>query len=60
MEENEDNRKMIENVSRRSDANIVRTLQNHRTANREVLGWDQRIETMQNGLRGAVRTRRTQ
>ena len=38
MEENEDNRKMIESMSEGSDADMERTLQNCRKAGYEVLG----------------------
>ena len=59
MEENEDNRKMIERMSEGSDADMERTLRNYRIAGYEVLGWDQeRVETMERGLRWAVEARR--
>ena len=41
LDENEDNRKMIESICEGSDAEVEQALQNYRTAGREVLGWDQ-------------------
>ena len=59
MEENEDNRKMIESMSEGSDVDMEQTLQNYRTAGRDVLGWDQeQVEMMERGLRWAIEARR--
>ena len=59
MEENEDNRKMIESMSEGSDVDMEHTLQNYRTAGRDVLGWDQeQVEMMERGLRWAIEARR--
>ena len=41
LEENADNRKMIENMSEGSDAEMEQTLQIYPTASREVLSWNQ-------------------
>ena len=59
LEENEDNRKMVERMSEGSDAEMEQQLQNHRTACREVLGWSQeQVEMMERGLRRAVEAKR--
>ena len=59
LEENKDNRKMIENMSEGRDEDMERTLQNHRTAGYEVLGWSQeQVEMMERGLRWVVEARR--
>ena len=59
LEENEDNRKMIESMSEGSDVDMEQTLQNYRTACRDVLEWDQeQVGMMERGLRWAVEARR--
>ena len=59
LEENEDNRKMIESICDGSDVELEQALQNYRTAGREVLGWDQgQADLMECGLRWAVEARR--
>ena len=59
IEDNEDNRKMIESMSEGSDVDMEQTLQNYRTACRDVLGWDQeQVGMMERGLRWAVEARR--
>ena len=59
LEENEDNRKMIESISEGSDFEVEQALQNYRTAGREVLGWDQgQADLMERGLRWAAEARR--
>ena len=59
IEENEDNRKMIESMSEGSDIDMEQTLQNYQTACRDVLGWDQeQVGMMERGLRWAVEARR--
>ena len=59
LEENEDNQKMIESMSEGSDVDMEQTLQNYRTACRDVLGWDrEQVGMMERGLRWAVEARR--
>ena len=59
LEENEDNRKMIESMSEGSDVDMEQTLQNYRTACRDVPGWDrEQVGMMERGLRWAVEARR--
>ena len=59
LEENEDNRKMIESICEGSDDEVEQELQNYRTAGCEVLGWDQgQADLMERGLRWAVEARR--
>ena len=59
LEENEDNRKMIETMSEGSDVDMEQTMQNYRTACRDVLEWDQeQVGMMERGLRWAVEARR--
>ena len=59
LQENEDNRKMIESMSEGSDVDMEQTLQNYRTACRDVLGWDrEQVGMMERGLRWAVEARR--
>ena len=56
LEENEDNRKMIESISEGSDVEVEQALQNYRTTGREVLGWDQgQADLMKCGLKWAAR-----
>ena len=59
LEENEDNRMMIESISEVGDFEVEQALQNYRTAGREVLGWDQgQADLMERGLGWAVEARR--
>ena len=59
IEENEENRKMIESMSEGGDAEMEQQMQNYRTACREVLGWSQeQVEMMERGLRWAVEAKR--
>ena len=58
-EENEGNRKFIEDISEGTDVEMEQALKNYRTAGREVLGWDQgQADMMECGLRWAVEARR--
>ena len=46
-------------MSEGSDVDMEQTLQNYRTAGRDVLEWDQeQVEMMERGLRWAVEARR--
>ena len=61
LQENEENRKIIESMAEGSDAEMERTLQNYRTAGREVLGCEQSqnmAEVLEWGFRCAVDARR--
>ena len=59
IEQNEDNRKVIESMSEGSDTEMEQKIQNYRTACREVLGWSQeQVEMMERGLRWAVEAKR--
>ena len=59
LEENADNRKMIESICEGTDVEVEQALQNYRAAGREVLGWDQgQADLMERALRWAVEARR--
>ena len=57
-EENEGNRKFVEDISEGTDVEMEQALQNYRTAGREVLGWDQGQADMESGVWRAVEARR--
>ena len=59
LEENEDNRKMIESICGGNDVEVEQALQNYRAVGREVLGWDQgQADLTERGLRWAVGARK--